>query len=319
MENFLTILILLYILPYTTFSSPIPPQHPAPAPIADPDLKLSPQSTTELPTRTSEETPNGSLVKRTGTVPSPPAGAVIKNVLVDCIRFDENGNLEDICNIDCYIHLCLERSTLMKYNQEDSIQGVHRTESGFGIHPFTGVQVRLDGYGVTRFGPQYQSPEEWPPASSAQGGSGLVGSGDGDPIDYRHQALLAGVMSRGQTRQGTALNSAYTKATLHDGTISPLRNGEWFDVSFRSNADYCRALARWKSGDMHIEEKEEKCKKDNKGPKDPVNRVFVKTTPKGDRKPKFEPAIRGEGKFGYFKGVSKRDEEDVNKKEEVGQ
>ncbi|EPE36954.1 hypothetical protein GLAREA_09117 [Glarea lozoyensis ATCC 20868] len=266
-----------------------------------PERQVAETPATNISTQTIEE--SITIVKRSPTIPSPAVGELVREVLLDCIKHDPgDGALEDICNVDCYAHLCLDRPTTMKYTPGKTNIDPNRILSGYGVRPFTGDDEKMAARGVARLGPEHQSGEEIPFASTAQGGSGQEGTTD-EPVDFTTQALLAGVRAEGQPIQGRALAEAYREATP-----SPVQNmGDWFDIKYKSDSYYCLELAKWRSGQLTAQQREDICrKKEGKGKEDPVFRVFVKTTKKGQRNAKFAPAVRGEGVFDYFKPVSRR-------------
>ncbi|KAH8685477.1 hypothetical protein BGZ60DRAFT_559315 [Tricladium varicosporioides] len=238
------------------------------------------------------------LIEKRASPPVMEPGTPVKKVTIDCVHFDKQGSLEDICNIDCYAILCLERPTHLQYNNVQSNQRGNRVTSGHDLQPFKSANLKK--FKTTRFGASYTSPEEFPFASTNNGGSGLMGTKTRDAIKFNHQAIVAGVLQSGQSSQGRALKTAYANAKLGNKK-SPIRQGDWYDLMFKSNAKYCKgAFPKGKLTQASKASRNSFCAKQGKGGKDPVNRVYVKTTPKGSRAPKFEPAVRGKGKFRYL-------------------
>ncbi|KAH6663428.1 hypothetical protein B0J14DRAFT_662137 [Halenospora varia] len=222
----------------------------------------------------------------------------VKSVTIDCIKNDNNGALEDICNIDCYAILYLERPTRLHYVADSKIQGQNRVNSGQGIQPFK--TDKLTQFGTTRLDADHVSPEEFPFASTNQGGSGYLDTQKGDAVDPKHQSIIAGVQINGQYSQGGALKAGYAAALLK-GKVSKLEPGEWYDLTILSNAPYCKLLyPAGKLNNYSSVDRNKYCKKDKKDPKDAVNRAYVKITGKSEPKAQFQRAIRGEGIFKYL-------------------
>lgn len=76
---------------------------------------------------------------------------------------------------------------------------MNRVNSGQSIQPFK--PAKLTDYRTTRYAVDYASPEEFLFASTNQGGSGLLGTKEGEAINFKYQSIVAGVIKTGQNRE----------------------------------------------------------------------------------------------------------------------
>ncbi|KAI9804658.1 MAG: hypothetical protein M1833_006733 [Piccolia ochrophora] len=234
-----------------------------------------------------DDSPSPVIVKRAR--PSPPAG--VTTYWVDCtdIRYPD---IEDLCNVDCYAHLCLELPTTLQRNA--AVIRSNRVLSGQGISPFSGPESRVEGYNVSRLDGEHNSAEEIPYASTSQGGAGdpedIEGAG---PPEFH--AVIAGVTRAAQTNQGNMMSAFY-----RHNRIPQLG---WFHIRYNSNSEYCIALNQWEDGNLTPQQREDICRKPDPPESDPIRRTFIKITKKGAGAAIFERAMRG---FGVYQHLSKR-------------
>ncbi|PWY67646.1 hypothetical protein BO94DRAFT_503797 [Aspergillus sclerotioniger CBS 115572] len=130
---------------------------------------------------------------------------------------------------DCYAILCLGKEPLFQRDGSESNAnrkdaGVKKTfPGGKGSGPFRNPTLA----GVKTPGSTYVSPEEFPYASTTQGG---------------HQAVLFPVSESSQDSQGGAINSFYKKNNI--GSADKGKRNSWYEITGWTGklGPYCTAL-----------------------------------------------------------------------------
>ncbi|KIX10680.1 uncharacterized protein Z518_01764 [Rhinocladiella mackenziei CBS 650.93] len=180
-------------------------------------------------------------------------------VEIDCTSTSSGGDIEDICNMDCYAILCLKKPSTLTRNSNGKRH--NRQMSGANVTPFSGNSLALASRGVTRLNDSTISAEEFPFAATDQGGSGNPNNDNTPQIQW---AVVGGVERVAQLRQGGRLNAEFDRAQVN--------NGEDFQIRFKSNAEFCVALNK-DPPDTSV------CQNSNPKPDSPLVRVFYRSTP----------------------------------------
>ncbi|KAI9929610.1 hypothetical protein MW887_001084 [Aspergillus wentii] len=128
---------------------------------------------------------------------------------------------------DCYAILCLGKEPLfqrdgLESNENRKDAGVKKKFGNTSTGPFRNTaeaNVKIPGA-------QYVSPEEFPFASTTQGG---------------HQAILFPVSEESQSSQGGTINGFYKKNNIHSAHKGP---NSWYKITGWSGplGPYCQAL-----------------------------------------------------------------------------
>ncbi|KAI1138391.1 hypothetical protein F5Y05DRAFT_413012 [Hypoxylon sp. FL0543] len=148
------------------------------------------------------------IIKRAGNSPSDPIDA----------EFNTAG-WENIAEEDCYVMLCLKNGNRV-YQRVSTAHGGdhHRTESGQSLNPFHADQ--LASRHTAQINQRTTSPEEFPWASTTQGGADAV--------------VLPATVDE-QNRQSSGINAGYAKARVG--------YNQWFRITFTEPwGKYCTAL-----------------------------------------------------------------------------
>ncbi|KAG9857881.1 hypothetical protein KCU98_g710, partial [Aureobasidium melanogenum] len=163
------------------------------------------------------------LESRAGHGPNNPVDAHI-----DCT------GIEELCDANCYAILCLNRPSLLQ-KVSQAIARRNRRQCGAKMQPFKGTVTQLRRRGLSRPDGSHVSAEEYPFASTQQGGSGA----DLFPARVSDQNIQRDAIRNMYKNYGVGVN-------------------DYFELKFdNANTPYCNALA---NGDYSV------CSKQAKGP-----------------------------------------------------
>lgn len=110
---------------------------------------------------------------------------------VDCKAW----NTPESCDIFCFATLCEGLPATLTHMTDKKMQNNNRKESGASLGPFNDAGIKK--YGTWRRGDTYTWGDEYPLASSHQGGNGVAGSG---------RAIVQGAQGDEQTNQAQWAN-----------------------------------------------------------------------------------------------------------------
>ncbi|QIW96690.1 hypothetical protein AMS68_002208 [Peltaster fructicola] len=139
--------------------------------------------------------------------------------------------LQELFDADCAAHLCHEIPVTISWWNESSLNRGVKEGNGVGSRAiFKKDHVKFDTKSPDDF-KKYVSPEEWPPASSAQGG---------------RPAILYPVTVDAQNRQKTLLSAYYSKkpSVKQQKGVKGSSKGSWVRITAFDGAKgpYCKKL-----------------------------------------------------------------------------
>lgn len=116
------------------------------------------------------------------------------NLTVDCSGFGAVGTPES-CDIFCFATMCMGLPDTLHHEHSKDVINRNRKDSGADNQPFSDAGIAK--YGTWRRGNDYTWGDEYPLASSSEGGNGVKGSG---------RAILQGAREKEQRGQSNWAN-----------------------------------------------------------------------------------------------------------------